>query len=33
MGGNPYDKDNLRLLCKDCHKAKTKLDQDVLNSI
>jgi len=26
MGGNPLNKDNLRTLCKDCHKAKTKLD-------
>lgn len=33
MGGDPHDKENLRLLCKDCHKRKTKLDQDVLNSI
>jgi len=26
MGGNPIDKKNLRLLCKECHKEKSKLD-------
>jgi len=26
MNINYYDKQNLRTLCKDCHKAKTKLD-------
>jgi 5-methylcytosine-specific restriction protein A len=26
FGVNPFDKDNLRTLCKACHKAKTKLD-------
>jgi len=31
MGGNPYDKENLRTLCKDCHKAKTRLDSWALN--
>lgn len=25
-GIDPFDKNNLRLLCKDCHKAKTNLD-------
>ncbi|RJQ19356.1 HNH endonuclease [Candidatus Woesearchaeota archaeon] len=25
-GIDPYDKNNLRTLCKDCHKAKTKLE-------
>ncbi|PIN75980.1 hypothetical protein COV18_00980 [Candidatus Woesearchaeota archaeon CG10_big_fil_rev_8_21_14_0_10_37_12] len=25
-GIDPFNKKNLRLLCKDCHKAKTKLD-------
>lgn len=33
MGGQPHDKENLRLLCKECHKAKTKLDQEVLNTV
>jgi 5-methylcytosine-specific restriction protein A len=28
LGGNPFDKKNLRTLCKNCHKAKTKLDKD-----
>lgn len=27
-GGNPIDKANLRTLCKECHKAKTKLDRE-----
>ena len=25
---NPFNKDNLRTLCKECHKAKTKLDRE-----
>jgi len=33
MGGKLFDKGNLRTLCKDCHKAKTKLDKDVLQDI
>jgi 5-methylcytosine-specific restriction enzyme A len=32
MGGQLFDKNNLRTLCKDCHKAKSKLDSDVLNN-
>ena len=32
MGGQLFDKDNLRTLCKECHKAKTKLDNDALNN-
>lgn len=27
LGINPYDKNNLRTLCKECHIAKTKLDK------
>jgi len=27
-GIDPFDKNNLRLLCKECHKAKTKLDRE-----
>jgi len=27
---NVYNKDNLRTLCKECHKAKTKLDKEAL---
>ncbi|MBI4145998.1 HNH endonuclease [Candidatus Woesearchaeota archaeon] len=27
-GIDPYDKNNLRLLCKECHKAKTALDRE-----
>jgi len=30
LGGNPFNKDNLRTLCKECHKAKTKLDKEAL---
>ena len=33
MGGQLFDKRNLRTLCKMCHKAKTKLDRDVLKEI
>jgi len=29
MGGQLFDKRNLRTLCKECHKAKSKLDQSV----
>ncbi|MBT3720886.1 HNH endonuclease [archaeon] len=29
---NPYDKNNLRTLCKECHKAKTKLDREVFSN-
>ncbi|MBW2970661.1 HNH endonuclease [Candidatus Woesearchaeota archaeon] len=27
MGGKPFEKNNLRTLCKECHKKKTKLDR------
>lgn len=30
MQGQPYDKNNLRTLCKTCHKAKTRLDRHAL---
>ena len=30
MGINPFDKPNLRTLCKECHKAKSKLDREAL---
>jgi 5-methylcytosine-specific restriction protein A len=33
MGGQLFDKDNLRTLCKECHKAKTKLDDESLKEI
>lgn len=29
-GGGLFDKANLRTLCKDCHKAKSKLDADAI---
>ncbi len=32
MGGQLFDKRNLRTLCKMCHKAKSKLDKDALSS-
>ena len=28
MGGQLFDKDNLRPLCKECHRAKTRLDRE-----
>lgn len=28
FGMNPFEKENLRSLCKECHKAKTKLDKE-----
>lgn len=31
MGGQLFDKRNLRTLCKECHKAKTKLDREAQN--
>jgi 5-methylcytosine-specific restriction protein A len=31
MGGQIFDKANLRTLCKDCHKAKGNLDRYALN--
>ena len=30
MGGKLFDKNNLRTLCKECHRAKSKLDSDAL---
>ena len=33
MGGQLFDKLNLRTLCKECHKAKSKLDSDALSEI
>lgn len=33
MGGQLLDKNNLRTLCKECHKMKTKLDKDALMEI
>mgnify|MGYP006286871809 CR=1 FL=1 len=30
MGGQYFDKANLRTLCKECHKAKTRLDDEAL---
>lgn len=32
MGGQLFDKKNLRTLCKDCHKRKSKLDSYALKS-
>ncbi|MBD3318578.1 hypothetical protein GF342_01580 [Candidatus Woesearchaeota archaeon] len=32
-GGEVFDKDNLRVLCKECHKAKTTLDRQALNGV
>ena len=29
MGIDPFDKNNLRLLCKECHKRKTALEGDL----
>ena len=33
MGGQLFDKENLRTLCKDCHKSKSKLDSEALSEI
>ena len=33
MGGQIFDKKNLRTLCKDCHKRKTQLDREALSGI
>lgn len=30
IGGNVFDKGNLRTLCKECHKFKSKLDSEAL---
>jgi len=32
IGGQLFNKDNLRTLCKECHKAKSKLDTWALES-
>ncbi|MBN1386004.1 HNH endonuclease [Candidatus Woesearchaeota archaeon] len=31
MGGKPFEKANLRTLCKRCHKAKSRLDTEALS--
>ncbi|RMF54838.1 HNH endonuclease [Candidatus Woesearchaeota archaeon] len=31
MGGKLFEKANLRTLCKECHKAKSRLDKEALN--
>ena len=33
MGGKFFEKANLRTLCKECHKSKSKLDSEVLSNI
>jgi len=33
MGGGLFDKQNLRTLCRECHKAKTKLDREGLKEL
>lgn len=30
IGGQLFDKSNLRTLCKECHKAKSRLDKEAL---
>lgn len=30
MGGKIFEKENLRTLCKECHKSKSKLDREAL---
>ncbi len=30
MGGKLFDKDNLRTLCRSCHRKKTELDREAL---
>ncbi len=32
MGGEHFEKKNLRTLCKECHEAKSKLDSEALTS-
>lgn len=32
LGVDPFDKRNLRVLCRACHKAKTRLDEDALRT-
>ncbi len=31
MGGQLFDKKNLRTLCRECHRAKTRLDDEALS--
>ena len=33
MGGKLFEKANLRTLCKECHKAKSKLDSEALSGL
>lgn len=33
LGGRLFQKANLRTLCKECHKVKTRLDREVLSEI
>jgi 5-methylcytosine-specific restriction endonuclease McrA len=33
MGGDLYDKKNLRTLCKECHKSKSRLDSGALSQL
>lgn len=33
MHGQLFDKDNLRTLCRECHRAKSKLDKEALDGI
>ena len=33
MGGKYFEKENLRTLCKECHKAKSRLDSEALSEI
>ncbi|MBU0615045.1 MAG: HNH endonuclease [Nanoarchaeota archaeon] len=33
MGGKFFEKANLRTLCKECHKAKSKLDSEALSGL
>jgi 5-methylcytosine-specific restriction endonuclease McrA len=33
MGADPFDKNNLRTLCKECHKSKTKLENKAIKQI
>ncbi len=30
MGGSLFDKTNLRTLCRECHRSKSKLDSEAL---
>lgn len=32
MGGKLFEKANLRTLCKECHKSKSKLDKEALSN-